>query len=128
MRGEPAAGDDQVVVFDEYGPVRMIRDRAWKYIHRYPDGPHELYHLAEDPGEEHNLIGEPAYHAQGELMRQQLADWFQRYVEPELDGSTLPVTGSGQLGRAAPRVEGVNQFAGRPTLLSEGWETLPGIE
>ena len=44
--------------FDEYGPVRMIRDREWKYIHRYPYGAHELYHLTDDPGRR-NLYGMP---------------------------------------------------------------------
>ena len=32
---------DEVVIFDEYGPMRMIRNYEWKYIHRYPYGPHE---------------------------------------------------------------------------------------
>ncbi|MBR7839697.1 sulfatase-like hydrolase/transferase [Actinospica durhamensis] len=36
---------DRVVVYDEYGPVRMIRTADWKYVHRYPHGPHELYDL-----------------------------------------------------------------------------------
>ena len=30
---------DEVVIFDEYGPMRMIRNYEWKYIHRYPYGP-----------------------------------------------------------------------------------------
>ncbi|MGD2175564.1 MAG: sulfatase-like hydrolase/transferase, partial [Candidatus Brocadiaceae bacterium] len=46
---------EDVVVFDEYGPVRMIRTREWKYVHRYPNGPHELYNLQEDPDERENL-------------------------------------------------------------------------
>ena len=32
---------DEVVIFDEYGLVRMIRNHEWKYIHRYPYGTHE---------------------------------------------------------------------------------------
>ncbi len=40
------------MVFDEYGLVRMIRTREWKYVHRYPYGPHELYDLTRDPDEE----------------------------------------------------------------------------
>ena len=38
-----------VVVYDEYGPTRMIRTEEWKYICRSPYGPDELYHLSEDP-------------------------------------------------------------------------------
>ena len=49
------------MVFDEYGPVRMIRNQDWKYIHRYPYGPHELYYLTEDPEEKENLYGQEAY-------------------------------------------------------------------
>ena len=29
-----ASGDDHIIVYDEYGPVRMIRNAQWKYIHR----------------------------------------------------------------------------------------------
>ena len=42
------------MIYDEYGPVRMIRTRAWKYVHRCPYGPHELYDLANDPEEKAN--------------------------------------------------------------------------
>ena len=48
-----------VVVFDEYGPVRMIRRRDGKLVLRYPDGPDEFFDLARDPDEEHNLYGQP---------------------------------------------------------------------
>ena len=47
---------ENVVVYDEYGPVRMVRTKEWKYVHRYPYGPHELYDLVNDPDEKHNLI------------------------------------------------------------------------
>ena len=55
LEGRDLSGDDQVVVFDEYGPTRMIRTAEWKYIHRYPYGPHELYDLVNDPDERQNL-------------------------------------------------------------------------
>ena len=45
-----------VVVFDEYGPNRMIRGERYKLIKRYPYGPNELYDLKEDPGERNNLL------------------------------------------------------------------------
>ncbi len=34
LRGEPLPARDHVVVYDEYGPVRMIRTTRWKYVHR----------------------------------------------------------------------------------------------
>lgn len=35
LLGESRDGDDRIVVFDEYGPVRMIRTRNFKYVHRF---------------------------------------------------------------------------------------------
>ena len=60
LRGEALDPEHGIVVYDEYGPVRMIRTRDWKYVDRHPDGPHELFHLAEDPGERVNRIDDPA--------------------------------------------------------------------
>ena len=48
-----------IYVFDEYGPVRMIRSAEWKLVWRYPAGPHELYDVAEDPDERVNLSADP---------------------------------------------------------------------
>ena len=108
LRGESLTGRDSVVVFDEYGPVRMIRTREWKYVHRYPYGPHELYSLVSDPGEEQNLIDRPEHAAvQGEL-RAKLERWFVRYVNPEIDGAREAVAGKGQMGLAGARGDGVN--------------------
>jgi arylsulfatase A-like enzyme len=110
LRGEPMPGRDSVVVYDEYGPVRMIRDHEWKYVHRYPYGPHELYHLAEDPGENCNLIDDPAVTARIESMRADLHDFFLRYADPDRDGSKLPVTGEGQTGRVGRGGKGRTAF------------------
>ena len=77
----------------------MIRAHDWKYVHRDPDGPHELYHLAADPDERRNLIEEPVHAAKAAQLRGQLAAWFDVYVDPVLDGRKWGVTGAGQLGR-----------------------------
>jgi arylsulfatase A-like enzyme len=100
LRGEEAEGQGSVVVFDEYGPTRMIRTRTWKYVHRYPDGPHELYDLVHDPDERQNLYGRPEHADRVAAMRGELAAWFDRYVVPELDGADLDVSGRGQYDRA----------------------------
>ena len=97
LRGESMPDRDHVVVFDEYGPVRMIRTRTWKYVHRYPYGPHELYDLVNDFNEEHNLVDDPAQQARLVEMEAQLEAWFARYVIPDLDGAKEPVTGKGQV-------------------------------
>ena len=88
--------DNHIVVYDEYGPVRMIRTKEWKYIHRYPYGPHELYHLSEDFDEKNNLINDKASEQIKLQLRQKLKEWFFKYVNPNIDGAQLPVFGGGQ--------------------------------
>jgi len=85
-RGQPMRENEIVVVYDEYGPVRMIRTKDWKYTHRYPGGPNELYDLANDPDERRNLAAEPAQAARIRELRGELEAWFARYVAPEKDG------------------------------------------
>ncbi len=89
-------GNKSVVVYDEYGPVRMIRNQEWKYIHRYPFGVHELYNLKNDPNELNNLIEDKDGLTVAAEMCSSLAEWFSRYVDPVKDGARLPVSGSGQ--------------------------------
>jgi arylsulfatase A-like enzyme len=96
LRGTPSSARDHVVVFDEYGPVRMVRTSEWKYVHRYPAGPHELYDLRTDPGETTNLHGRAEHAAVQDGMRARLESWFAEHVETAHDGALLPVTGWGQ--------------------------------
>ena len=122
LRGEPLSTREAVVVldegrggehavFDEYGPVRMIRTRAWKYVHRYPYGPHELYDLANGPEERHNLIGDDGYRRIVRDLKAGLEEWFVRYVDPRRDGVHEAVTGKGQLGLAGPAGKGEQVWA-----------------
>ena len=32
-----------MVIYDEYGPVHVVRTQEWKYVYRHAHGPHELY-------------------------------------------------------------------------------------
>ena len=97
-RGEaPDSGRDHVVVFDEYGGTRMIRTESWKYVHRYPDGPNELYDLENDPDERANLADDAGYTGRRRALRGELEGWFERFVEPARDGRGRPVSGAGQL-------------------------------
>lgn len=103
-------GDDAkgtVVIFDEYGPVRMIRSDQYKLIYRYVFGPNEFYDLQADPDEAHNLYGEPAYQDIIGSMKHQLDVWFVTYADPKLDGSREPVTGDGQRFMAGTRGPGI---------------------
>lgn len=93
--GEDEKKRDDVVVFDEYGTVRMLRQKDYKYVCRYPHGPNELYDLVNDPQELHNIIDK----ASPELVRllhNRLESWFFFQTRPETDGRTAGVTGGGQ--------------------------------
>lgn len=99
-----------VVVYDEYGPNRMIRSKKWKFIRRYPYGEDELYHLAEDAEETVNLVEDEAYRLVREEMNDSLNHWFYRYADPAMDGAREGVTGHGQLRRPGIYSEGKEAF------------------
>lgn len=112
-------------VFDEYGPSRMVRTKEWKYIHRYPYGPNELYDLVHDPDEKFNLLWENRYFNYGpkfieekvQELRTYLEDWFDTYADPEKDGKSEPVCGRGQLCKVDPEANGKLTF--HPTVAVE---------
>jgi choline-sulfatase len=132
LRGRATGGDDYVVaatdvtdgardasdggvragrrIHDEYGPVRMCRTRDWKYVHRYPYGPHELYDLTNDPDERANLIDDASGAAARRELKAELDGWFLRYVDLARDGVREPVTGKGQLDLAGPAGRGARAF------------------
>jgi len=99
------AGGREVVVagggrpaLAEYGATRMVRTAEWKYVHRYPDGPNELYDLQGDPDERRNLTGDAGYAGRAVELRGVLEDWFDQYGDcPARDGRRHPVSGKGQL-------------------------------
>ena len=96
LAGRPIGEREHVYVFDEYGPVRMIRSREWKLVWRYPGGPHELYHVADDPDERRNLFSRRGHTDRIRTLRRELDDWYASHVDPNFDGTRLPVTGRGQ--------------------------------
>ena len=118
LMGRENEGHDHVVVYDEYGPTRMVRTKDWKYVHRYPYGPHELYDLANDPGERINLLTDERLLAQVEgdrdeivvSLKARLEEWFAQYVDPMLDGTREAVGGRGQINLAGPRGGGIPAF------------------
>ncbi|MFC6452920.1 sulfatase-like hydrolase/transferase [Paenibacillus vulneris] len=111
LLGKPAEEREHIFVFDEYGPVRMIRSRDWKYIHRYPYGPHELYDLKNDPDERSNLMLADDDNEHAVRLKAELDEWFVRYVNPELDGVREPVSGGGQLTLAGTAGKGRKAFS-----------------
>lgn len=100
LRQEKEPADRDVIIFDEYGPVRMIRTAKSKYVHRYPYGPHEFYDLVNDPDEMHNCIDDSDFASQIVHLRARLEQWFVRYVDPHIDGTKEAIYGKGQLNLA----------------------------
>jgi choline-sulfatase len=95
--GEDTGAREHVVICDEYGDTRMIRTNTWKYVHRFPSGPDELYDLVKDPDERTNLASIYDYQGQLTILRRDLDAWFERYADPAMDGRDRGVTGLGQL-------------------------------
>jgi len=89
--------NEEVFIFDEYGPVRMIRNEEWKYVYRHAYGPHELYNLKEDPKETNNLIDKPEYKEIIKELKEKMDRWFSRYVIPSRDGLKEDGTQMGQI-------------------------------
>ncbi len=108
LKGEDFTQREEVVVFDEYGPNRMIRGRRFKYVVRYPYGPNELYDLETDPKETKNLLKEGGFEELEHDMRLRLENWFAKYVNPEIDGAKEAVFGSGQTGLSGLWGKGVS--------------------
>ena len=97
LKGEGDTARDNVVIYDEYGTTRMIRTAEWKYVHRYPNGPNELYDLRNDPDERDNLVDHTAQAKRVKTMKMQMETWFATYVVPDKDGRDYVVSGGGQL-------------------------------
>ena len=70
--------------YGEYGDLRMIRDRRWKLVFRYPDGPHELFDLGEDPDELVNVYADNTDVAAG--LKSRLDEFYNAQEDPERSG------------------------------------------
>ena len=57
------------------GRRKMVRTRAWKYVHDPMGDRDELYDLERDPWELENVVEEPAHRDVVAQLRLQLADW-----------------------------------------------------
>ena len=84
LRGEKMDVWDNTV-FYEYESLRCIRTEDWKYIERFEDGFDELYHLADDPDEQHNLIDLPSSAKVKGDLQLKLKQFFAETASPEYD-------------------------------------------
>jgi arylsulfatase A-like enzyme len=96
---------------DCYDPQRCVRTAQFKYIRYFEKASHhpvpgdivnqgasrelgrvprsgaeELFDLAQDPGERHNLVRDDAYRDVCRELRARLAGWMERTQDPLLDG------------------------------------------
>ena len=95
LDGEPFRRD-YVSVYSEYGAVRMLRDRRYKYVKNFVNGEDLFFDLETDPGEEMNRISDPAYEEIICRMEQILESGFRQYSDPEKDGQYQFPKGMGQ--------------------------------
>ncbi len=72
-------------VFYEFERLRCVRTRDWKYVHRHPNGPHELYHLTDDPDEFTNLATFTEHQDTRRKLKQRLDEYFTQYAKPRFD-------------------------------------------
>lgn len=96
LKGEAMREREDVVIFDEYGPVRMIRTKQWKYVYRHSHGPHELYDLLNDPDERQNLANDCSCVERVKELKARMDRWFEHYVIPSRDGLRQDGTVHGQ--------------------------------
>ncbi|NQU11092.1 sulfatase-like hydrolase/transferase [bacterium] len=84
LRGAPA-GRGAEAVYHEYEDVRAVQTADWKLVKRHPDGPDELYRLADDPGERHNRIGDVVGAEVRRELESRLAAFFARFSDRQYD-------------------------------------------
>lgn len=96
LRGGELPEETFVVLFDEYGPVRMIRTERWKLVRRYPEGPDELYNMIADPRERVNRIDDPKLAETIADLDAQLEAFFDDHTDPGMTGLQMDGMAKGQ--------------------------------
>jgi arylsulfatase A-like enzyme len=79
-------GEWEDVVFYEFENCRTIRTNEWKYtMRRCPEGPTELYKIADDPGELDNLAGRPGFEEIEAKLAGRVEEFFEEHSDPKYD-------------------------------------------
>lgn len=115
--------EGEIIVYDEYGNTRMLRNLEYKYIFRFPNGPCELYNMISDPEERHNIVHKEA--ATAKKMEETLKNWFSINSRMNFDGLKAGVTGAGQNKKAGESGFTSGTFGEPYPLLSTQGNTDP---
>ena len=79
------AAESNQAIFYEFESLRCIRTESWKYIHRFPNGPHELFDLQNDPEEFDNLANSEAFGSKRIELKKRLQNFFEKHADSEFD-------------------------------------------
>lgn len=76
---------DDEAIFYEFENLRCIRTTTHKYVHRQPNGPHELYDLEQDPDEFVNLAQQATRAPLRDQLKSRLDAFYAEYALPKYD-------------------------------------------
>lgn len=96
VSGDSKEQDEEIAVCDEYGMVRMLRDKHYKLIKHYKDGSEILYDMVKDPEEKCDLSDLPEYDGVRDDMRKRLEERFKELENKLCSGKQYDVIGRGQ--------------------------------
>lgn len=83
LRGETVTWEN--VTYYEMQGTRAIRTDDWKFVARFPEGPHELYDMKNDSQERFNLFGQQRLQEIQAGLANQLDQFFATYAAPQYD-------------------------------------------
>lgn len=86
----------EVIICDEYGIVRMIRTKEHKFIKNYKTSKEEFYDISKDIDETNDLIDNSEYQTIIKELREKLESWFTQYGSEQNSGIKCDVRGGGQ--------------------------------
>ena len=88
--------ESDIIIFDEYTIVHMIRDKEYKYIKNYKTGDEILYDLSIDRTEHYNIINKEKYSSVAKVFRKKEDEWYKRYSTEKNSGKNIHASGGGQ--------------------------------
>ncbi|MFK8111184.1 MAG: PVC-type heme-binding CxxCH protein [Rubripirellula sp.] len=81
----PKQSTNDDTIHYEFENLRCIRTTSHKYVHRHPNGPHELYDLKSDPNEFLNLANAPEHDELRSDLKSRLDAFYAEHSLPKYD-------------------------------------------